>query len=257
MEVSRPSWRQLAAEVVFLVVIVALFSWLHNLAGTDAARAAANAYRLQEIESVLGLDIERSVNHYLAGYPSLAMAAVWYYRLYYLPLAGVLAWVLLRHADVYRTVRTVLAIMAALALVAFWLLPMSPPRFAMPGIVDIVAEHDVFFAGGARDLANGQNHFSAFPSMHVGWSALCAHAAWLAMHRRLPRLALLVWLYPAVMVAVVIGTGNHYVLDVAGSAALLAISITAAAVWRRYRHRPRGRDRPMEPRGHMCRSADG
>ncbi|WP_347352677.1 phosphatase PAP2 family protein [Intrasporangium sp.] len=56
----------------------------------------------------------------------------------------------------------------------------------------------------SRDLSTGQNHFSAFPSLHVGWSAVCACAAWLAIRRPRPRTATLVWLFPLVMVAVVI-----------------------------------------------------
>lgn len=104
----------------------------------------------------------------------------------------------------------------------------------MPGIVDIVAEHDPIAGAASRDLANGHNHFSAFPSLHVGWSALCAYAAWLVLRRRHPRLRLLVWLHPMIMAGVVIATGNHYVLDVVGSAVLLAASTAAATVWSRY-----------------------
>ena len=60
-----------------------------------------------------------------------------------------------------------------------------------------------------------------------------------------PRVALIVWLFPLVMAAVVITTGNHYVLDVAGSVALLTVSIAAAAAWGRYRRR---RARPASTR---------
>ena len=133
-------------------------------------------------------------------------AAVLYYRLYYLPLAGVLLWVLLRHPEVYPTVRRALTVMASLTLLVFWLVPMSPPRFALTGIVDIAADHDLIGGGGSRDLTNGQNHFSAMPSLRVGWSALCAYAAWLALRHNHPRLALLAWLFPFVMIADVITT---------------------------------------------------
>lgn len=235
---ERRRWRRPVVELVGLVAGVALFSWLHGLAGSDLALATANAQTMQSVERALGLDVELAANQWLAGSPAVMIAAVSFYRLYYLPLAVVLFWVLFRHADDYRTVRTVLIVMAALALLTFWLLPMSPPRFAMPGIVDVVAEHDPVSGSASRDLSNGQNHFSAFPSLHVGWSAVCAYAAWLVLHRRHPRLALLPWLFPAVMVAVVITTGNHYVLDVVGSAALLAIGVAAAAVVRRLRRAP-------------------
>ncbi|MEJ7651520.1 MAG: phosphatase PAP2 family protein [Nakamurella sp.] len=212
-----------------------LFSWLHNLAGTDVVAATANAQALQSVERGLNLDIEASVNNWLAEHPLPMQAAVLYYRLYYVPLAWVLLWLLIARADVYRTLRRTLLVMAPLALSVFWLVPMSPPRFALPGIIDIVAEHDLVAGGASRDLSNGQNHFSAMPSLHVGWSALCAYAAWLALRGKYPRLAFLAWLFPVIMVAVVVATGNHYVLDVAGSVLVLTISIVAAAAWDRCR----------------------
>jgi hypothetical protein len=230
-------WRRPAIELAGLVAGVALFSWLHNLAGTDVGLATANAHALQSAERALGLDVEVAANHWLSGSSSLTLAAVWYYRLYYLPLAGVLLWMIFRHPGAYRGVRDTLIVMAALALLLFWLFPVSPPRFALPGIIDVVAEHDVIGGAASRDLTNGQNHFSAFPSLHVGWSALSAYAAWSVWRDRHPRLALLAWLFPAGMVAVVITTGNHYVLDVAGSALLLAIAIAVATAGRRFRRR--------------------
>jgi len=161
------------------------------------------------------------------------MVAVLVYRLYYLPLAAVLLWLLFLRPEIYRVVRRILTVMAPLALLIFWLVPMSPPRFALPGIVDLVAQHDLFGSTASVDMANGQNHLSAMPSLHVGWSALCAYAAWLALRGGHPRSAWLVWLFPATMVAVVITTGNHYVLDVAGSAVLLVVSIGAIRAWER------------------------
>jgi hypothetical protein len=48
-----------------------------------------------------------------------------------------------------------------------------------------------------------------------------------------PRGALLVWVFPVVMVADVFATGNHYVLDVVGSGLLLVASIAVARGWGR------------------------
>lgn len=231
-------WRRPAVELAGLAIGLVLFSWLHNRAGTDVAAATAHAQALQSIERSLHLDIELAANQWLAERPALIQAAALYYRLYYLPLIGVLLWVLFARADVYPKVRRTFVVMAPLALLIFWLLPMSPPRFALPGIVDIVAQHDLFGNDTSRDLTTGQNHFSAMPSLHVGWSALCAYTAWLALRDKHPRFGLLVWLFPIVMVAVVITTGNHYVLDVVGSVLLLIISIAATTVWNRWRRSP-------------------
>jgi PAP2 superfamily len=156
---------------------------------------------------------------------------VYYHRSYYAVIVGVLLWVYVRHADIYVKVRRTLVAMAALVLPVFWALPMSPPRFALPGVVDIVADHDILGGQASREIGNGQNHYSAMPSLHVGWSLWCAYAVWSALRASHPRLALLSWVFPLGMAADVLTTGNHYVLDVAGSAVLLIVSIAAASVW--------------------------
>jgi membrane-associated phospholipid phosphatase len=62
---------------------------------------------------------------------------------------------------------------------------------------------------------------------------------WSALRASHPRLALLSWVFPLGMATVALTTGNHYVLDVAGGAVLVAASIAAACVrgrlaeWRR------------------------
>ena len=244
MRRAARGWGRTVAELVGMVVGLALFSWLRNLAGTDIASATANADALMSVERSQNLDVEAAANHWLAEHPTLIPVAVACYRLYYLPLVAVLLWVFCRHAEVSRTVLRTLVVMAPLALLIFWLLPMSPPRFTLPGILDIVAEHDPIAGTASRDLTNGQNHFSAMPSLHVGWSAVCAYAVWLTVRGKHPRLAPLAWLFPIVMVAVVITTGNHYVLDVAGSVLLLTISIAAATAWERWSRRRRARSPP-------------
>jgi membrane-associated phospholipid phosphatase len=234
--VADRGWRQPAVDLVCLVAGLALFSRLHDLTGTNAAVATTHARTLQAVERSLHLNIEIAANRWLTSHAVLMQAAVLCYRLYYLPLAGVLLWVLLlRPAEVYRSVRRTMVVMGTWALLVFWLFPVSPPRLALGGIVDVVADHDPLGGGGSRDLTNGQNHFSAMPSLHVGWSALCAYAAWLALRANRPRLSWLCWLFPVLMIADVVATGNHYVLDVLGSAALLAGSVGVAKVWDRCR----------------------
>jgi hypothetical protein len=69
----------------------------------------------------------------------------------------------------------------------------------------------------------------------------CAYAVWSALRGTHPRLALLPWLYPLVMAAVVIATGNHYVLDIAGSAVLLIAAVAVASLSGYLMRRLRGR----------------
>jgi hypothetical protein len=224
-------------EFIGLVLGFLLFAYLDGLTGKGIRSATANALDVQSFERVVHIDIERTANGWLAAHPTLIPLAVFYYRLYYVVLVGVLLWVLVRHADVYVKVRRTLLAMAALVLPVFWALPMSPPRFALPGITDIVAEHDIL--GSHTSSVTASHHYTAMPSLHVGWSALCAYAAWSALRATHPHLALSWWLFPIVMAADVLTTGNHYVLDVVGSGVLLVTSIGAAALWGRVCERGR------------------
>ncbi|MFD8496753.1 phosphatase PAP2 family protein [Amycolatopsis sp. NPDC059657] len=216
-------------EVLGLLLWLLLFTRLHAAAGTDGTAATANALALQSTEHALHLDIERSANGWLAGHLVLSHLAVYLYRLYYAAIIGVLVWVFIRHAEVYRKVRRVLVAMTVLVLPVYWAVPMSPPRFALPGVVDIVAVYDIL-GHSSREIGNGQNHYSAMPSLHVGWALWCAYAVWSALRVTHPRLALLSWTFPLLMTADVLATGNHYVLDVAGSVVLVTGSIAAASL---------------------------
>ena len=233
-EVTAGRGRAALVEALIVLAVAELFTRLHAAVGSDvAASATANAATLQSVERGLHLDIELAANRWLVEHDALIPLAVVVYRSYYAVILGVLVWVFVRHADVYLHVRRTLVAMALLVLPVFWALPMSPPRFALPGVVDIIAAHDPIAGATSTDLDNGRNHYSAMPSMHVGWSMWCAYAVWSALRGSHPRLALLAWVFPLVMIADVFITGNHYVLDVVGSAALLALSIIAARLWAR------------------------
>jgi hypothetical protein len=221
-------------ETAGLLVVILLFTWLHTAAGRGVAdTATGNAHALQALERALGLDVEPAANQWLAGHPAFIQPAVHYYRLYYVVLLGVLVWIFVRHGEVYLRVRRTLVAMVVLVLPVFWALPMSPPRLALPGIVDIIAEHDIVDGPATRSLESGHNLFSAMPSMHTAWSLWCAYAAWTALRAGQPRAALLPWLFPVGMIAVVLATGNHYVLDVVGSTVLLVVSVAVASMWAR------------------------
>jgi hypothetical protein len=239
--VSRPPIREAPArrprvlvEVLVLLSCIAVFTYLHAAVGEDIAAATANAHTLQSVEESLHLNIERATNEWLASHATwVQVTAVAFYRAYYLVILGVLVWVYVRHAEVYLVVRRTLVAIFLLILPVYWALPMSPPRFAQPGVVDIVAAYSPIGSHAGPPSAAGQN-LTAMPSNHVALSAWCAFAVWYALRTSHPKAAWAAWLYPLAMTAVVFSTGNHYVLDVVGSAVLLAASVGAAVLWGRF-----------------------
>jgi len=218
--------RAWAGEVVLLVLWFLVFTRLDALVGRDLAAADAHALALRSAEHALHLDIELGANRWLAGHPVVGHLAVCLYRLYYLAVAGTLLWVFLRHAEVYRKVRRAMVAMMVLVLPIYWAVPASPPRLALPGAADIVARYDIL-GEGARRSWTSPSHYTAMPSLHVGWALWCAYAVWSALRGAHPRLALLSWLFPLLMAADVLATANHYVLDIAGSIALLVAAVAA------------------------------
>ncbi|GAA2332055.1 phosphatase PAP2 family protein [Dactylosporangium salmoneum] len=234
---ERRRWLSALALLLWLL----LFTRVHSALGKDvAATATANALALQSAERAVHLDIEPGVNHWLAGHLALSHAAVYLYRSYYAVVLGVLVWVFLRHPEVYRRALRTMVAMTALILPVYWAVPMSPPRLALPGITDIVAAYDIWDAG------SGGNHYSAMPSLHVGWALWCAYTAWSALRVAHPLPSLLPWLFPLLMTADVLATGNHYVLDVAGSVALFAAAVLAASAWGRLVQRRRVEAAPAQ-----------
>src|SRR3954465_7367918 len=108
--------------------------------------------------------------------------------------------------------------------------PTARVRGRLAVLVEVIGLLLAFLLFSGRDVGNGQNHYSAMPSLHVGWSAWCAYAVWSALRASHPRLALLAWAFPLGMEADVLITGNHYVLDIAGSTVLLLGSIAVASL---------------------------
>ena len=227
-------------ELALLLLWFLLFARLDAAVGKDLAAADAHALALQSTEHALHIDIERSANGWLARNPVLSQLATYLYRLYYAVVAGVLVWVFVRHAGVYRTVRRTMVAIMVLVLPVYWAVPVSPPRSALPGTVDIVARYNIL-GQASRQSWTHPSHYTAMPSMHVGWSLWCAYAVWTALRGTHPRLALLPWLFPLLMAADVLATGKHYVLDIAGSITLLAAAIATASMSGRFaaRRHPR------------------
>jgi hypothetical protein len=181
--------------------------------------ATINALRVQRLEEVLHLAIERPLNHAILAHPAAIQATGYFYRLSVLAVPVVLVWLYLARRSHYGRLRTVLIVMMVLDVLLVWAFPEAPPRFAQPGIVDHMAAHDILGGAAARVPRPGVNLLAAMPSMHVAWTTWCAYAVWSAFRYRAA------WLYPALTAFVVLVTGHHYVLDVVAGVALVAVAI--------------------------------
>ncbi|MEV4702047.1 phosphatase PAP2 family protein [Actinoplanes sp. NPDC049316] len=257
--------RQGVREIVLLLALFGAYSGARMLADTDLAAARRHAGAVLSLERPLGLDVEAAVNHAVSATPwAAASMSFWYAALHYLVTPLVLVWLYRRRPERYPVARNALITGSALGLVGYVLLPTAPPRLMAGGYVDVLASTaDLGWwsshASAPAGLGSLTNELAAMPSLHVGW------AFWVAWSLRglLPRI--LGFLYAGITAAVVVGTGNHWVLDAVAGVAVVTAGILVAS--RRQRRvpaaaadqrvvRPRLEDAPVVQHRDLVGAAD-
>jgi hypothetical protein len=188
--------------------------------------AVAHAAGLWRAERWLHLDIEPPLNHLAAARPALAETAGYYYGLaHFIVTPLVLAWLWLRRPAAFGPLRSALVLATTGANVVFWTWPAAPPRFAVPGMTDVLVRDRILGAGSPHGPDSLANLYAAMPSLHVAWAAWCAAAVVTATRGRWRHLA---WLYPAATTLVVLATANHFLADAAAGLAITALGLLAA-----------------------------
>ncbi|MET9893137.1 bifunctional glycosyltransferase 87/phosphatase PAP2 family protein [Streptomyces sp. NPDC006465] len=211
---------------------------------SSGGRAAAEHHgdQILAVERFLHLDIEHWVNHAVVKAPFLRDFFDFYYQSFHfgVPLT-VLAVLYVRRPADYRWARSALGFTTLLALVGFWLYPLAPPRL-MPGlgVIDTVHGAQDFSKPDYGTLTELTNQYAAMPSLHFGWSLWCGLViAILAPRWWMKALGLL---HPFFTVSAIVATGNHWILDAVGGAAVVAAGFGLTHILQG--PRPRA---PMEP----------
>jgi hypothetical protein len=221
------AWPRLpaAAEVAIVAAGYAGYALVRLAVRASHPAAVAHAAGLWRAERWLHLDIEPSLNHLAAARPVLAETAGYYYGLaHFIVTPLVLAWLWLRRPAAFGPLRSALVLATTAANVVFWTWPVAPPRFAVPGMTDILVRYGILGAGSPHGPDSLVNLYAAMPSLHVAWSAWCAAALVAATRGRRRHLA---WLYPAATTLVVIATANHFLADAAAGLAVTALGLLA------------------------------
>jgi hypothetical protein len=225
--VRRPRWWQ---EIGFLAVCYWLYTLVRNAVPGHQVAARHRALDLIAVEHALRIGIEQPINALVARTDWLAYGCDYYYAtLHFVVTIGVLVWIYLKHPLRYRSIRSVLFATNLVALLGFWFFALAPPRmFAGRGFVDTILAFHTWGSLGSADVAKYSNQYAAMPSLHIGWSLWCAVAIVGLAERRWVRV--LGALYPCLTLFVVVGTGNHFVLDAVGGALTLAAGFVVQRV---------------------------
>jgi hypothetical protein len=213
-------------ELAVIAFLGWIYDWLQDLAPVRLGLALRNGRALLSFEERLHVSPEKYLDHWLAHNHVLAYISSDFYDNAIFAVTACLAiWIWWRRPDVYRPLRNDLVLANLIGFAVFWLFPVAPPRM-LPGFIDVVEK-----VGGLGSWHNAlishADQLAAMPSMHLAWAVWCSLVLWRLAGKgpwRWPALALGVS-YPLATALVVIGTGNHYLMDVLAGCAATAVSV--------------------------------
>jgi hypothetical protein len=211
------------AEAVTIAWLCWVYDAITNLAPLRLHVALGHAREILSAEQSLHLDPEHALDRWLAGHHTLGLLLSDYYdNAHFVVTLGLLGWLWWRRADIYRPLRNTLVLVNVLAFVVFWRFPVAPPRM-LPGFVDVVANTHAIGSWHTGALASQANQLAAMPSLHIAWAVWCTVVVWRISTRAWLRALAVV--YPFVTALAVLSTGNHFVFDIFGGLAAIALAL--------------------------------
>ncbi|MET0467560.1 MAG: phosphatase PAP2 family protein, partial [Aeromicrobium sp.] len=134
------------------------------------------------------------------------------------------------------TARRALVLASLIGLVFYLLMPTAPPRLVQGGYHDILSMHSHIGwwsqnGSAPKGLGNITNELAAFPSLHAGWSLWVAVVLIMA---GVPKIVQGLGLaYALMMTIVIVGTGNHWLIDAIAGWAVVLVAFGAVVAWER------------------------
>ncbi len=208
-------------------VLAAYFAYFAVRGATegDVALAMEHARLVERFERALGLFIEPQLQAAILSERWLVDLANWVYVWGHWPvIAAVALWLYRSSPERYRLTRNAFLISGAIGLVIFTTFPVAPPRLADMGLVDTVVQRSNFYH--VLQPPSLTNQFAAVPSLHSGWNLLIGIA--LFRESRHPVGRVIGVLLPVAMLAAVVLTANHYLVDTVAGGTIALIALRGA-----------------------------
>ncbi|MBA3427833.1 MAG: phosphatase PAP2 family protein [Actinobacteria bacterium] len=201
-------------EIAALVALYGAYELVRGFGGENWIAARAHTADIVALEQRLRLFVEHDVQSAasaIAGVPTLL--GFLYVALHFAGTAAAVVWIHRRAPQAFAHLRTTLIVSTALALTGYILYPAAPPRLAGMGFTDTVTSKTGLNLSSDL-LGSLYNPIAAVPSLHFGYALAVGVALARLASRRSLRIAFAS--YPALMLLVIVGTGNHFFFDAAG-----------------------------------------
>jgi len=230
-------WADLGRQLAIWFGFLAAYQLARGLADRNPPRAFQNGLHVIGIERHAHALIELTLQRTVDGSQFLADLAAWTYWNSEFTVVGLaLLWVYLRRHEAFVRFRNTILLANVFGLVGYVLLPTAPPRmFPDLGFADTLGDFGGLNHGsGLVQLA--ANPYAAMPSLHAADALIVGLVLFSVCRNRVVKVFWLVW--PAWVWFSVMGTGNHFALDVLAGIVVAAIAIAIVyglPVWTRRR----------------------
>jgi PAP2 superfamily len=226
-------------EVATLAALYVVYEIVRGQGHATVAAARAHTDWIVELERRFHVFGERAVQHGADAVPAApTLLGIAYIVLHFVGTTAFLVWLYRRHGERFALVRNTLIAATGIALSLYVLFPVAPPRLAALGFVDTVS-HSAKVNLSSDLLGSLYNPFAAVPSLHFGYALLVGVT--LAAVARHPVVRVLGALYPALMLFVIVATGNHFFFDAAAGALAIGAGYLIASWVGSARREPRRR----------------
>lgn len=223
----------LMADLSYVLVATILYNAVRKVFGSGKSEhtvALRNALYIVRLEQRLSIYWEETLQLSIILHRKTVIFWNTFYILGMFPIVfSVLAYIFIRHAEVYPRHRNTFLVMNMLALVGYAAVPLMPPRLLTTcdsaygacqtgyKFYDTVRWFPNLLQKNTLEVLPNTNHYAAMPSMHVGYAYWTTHTTWNVLSKPFARL--LAVAYPIAMTYCTLVTGNHFFLDaVAGIA---------------------------------------
>jgi hypothetical protein len=232
-------------ELGVLLALLVAYTAIRAAQGTDVGAAFSHARWIASSEDWLLDNLELPLNKWFASVAVVAVPACYFYAVFHYVATPAILYRSWRVGGwIYKRGYWTIVIASAIALVIYSQYPVAPPRLVSDlGAVDIMRKFADYgwwgeAASAPRAIGDATNQYAAMPSLHFGWSLWCGIQMWSFTGIRWRTAAIV---YPTLQVLVVVGTANHFVLDVVGGGlcvlAAMAVVLGVRHLLRRTRNR--------------------
>jgi len=226
-------------EVATLISLYALYEVVRGQGNATVDVAQKHTDWIVSLERHLHVFGERSVQQAAHAVPGLSpVLGIAYIVLHFLGTGVFLVWLFRKHRERFPLARNVLIAATGIALVFYVVFPVAPPRLAGLGFVDTVSKSAKVNLS-SDVLGSLYNPFAAVPSLHFGYALLVGLT--LASVARRTFVRIIGWSYPAVMLFIIVGTGNHFFFDAAAGGLTIGAGYLLATGVGARRREPRSR----------------